>query len=180
MNRRDLITLLGGAATTWPLAARAQQSALPVIGFLHTDTLEATTAIIAEFRKGLAEVGYVESHNLTIEFRWAQYENTRLSELAADLVSHRVVVIATPGSSAAALAAKAATRTIPIVFGFNGDPVRLGLVASINRPGGNVTGFTGINVELGPKRIGLLHTSCFHKPHALPCWSIRQVRAWMR
>jgi putative ABC transport system substrate-binding protein len=151
LKRREFITLLGGAVG-WPLAAGAQQPAMPVVGFLSLGLPEAP----AELRHGLAEAGYVEGRNLTIEFRGAQNEATRLPELAADLVRHRVAVIVA-GSPPAARAAKAATATIPIVFSMGEDPVKEGIVANLNRPGGNVTGFTTFSNQLAGKRLGLLH-----------------------
>jgi putative tryptophan/tyrosine transport system substrate-binding protein len=155
IGRRKFLATLGGAAVAWPLAARAQQ-ATQVIGFLNAASLDGYRPMLAAFHRGLQGSGYVEGGNVAIEYRWADYQIDRLPALAADLV-HRQVTVIVATTTPAAVAAKAATTTIPIVFEMGGDPIRLGLVANLNRPGGNVTGVTNLNAEVAPKRVELLH-----------------------
>ena len=159
MRRRDFITLLAGAAAAWPRPARAQRASIPIIGFLSTRSPGEAASETAAFRQGLKEIGIVEGENMTLEFRWANLEYARLPALAAELLRNRVTVIAAVGGIHSGLAVKAATSTIPVVFVSAGDPVGFGLVPSLSRPGGNITGISMVTVALAPKRLELLHES---------------------
>ena len=156
MRRRDFLSVLSGAAVSWPLGARAQQAALPVVGFMSGRSAPDSVHLVAAFRQGLSEAGFVDGQNVSIEFRWADGQYDQLPALAAQLVSHPVTVLVGVGGEPSAIAAKRATSTIPIVFGLGGDPVKAGLVDSLNRPGANLTGYTLLTNEMESKRVGLL------------------------
>jgi ABC-type uncharacterized transport system substrate-binding protein len=157
MKRREFITLLGGAAAAWPVATRAQQPAMPVIGFMSGRSPEDSAHLVAAFRQGLGEAGFVEGQNIAIEYRWGLGQYDRMPALAADLVNRRVAVLVGVGGDVSGLAAKQATSTIPVVFGGGSDPVKAGLVESLSRPGGNATGYSLLTNEMEPKRLGMLH-----------------------
>src|ERR1700686_2024751 len=157
MRRRDFLGVLSGAAVALPLAVRAQQVGMPLIGYLGSESPDLFATRLRSFHQGLSSVGYDEGRNVAIEYRWAEGHNDRLPAMAADLVRRVVIVIGAPASVAAALAAKSATSTIPIVFETGADPVALGLIVNLNRPGGNITGVTSLNAQVGPKRLELLH-----------------------
>jgi putative ABC transport system substrate-binding protein len=156
MRRREFISLIGGAAAAWPLTARGQQPAMPLIGFLNTQSASSFSHLVAGFQQGLRETGFLEGQNIQIEYRWAEGRSEQLPALANDLVRRGIAVLVTTGGEPAALAGKGSTQTIPIVFLIGGDPVKLGLVASMNRPGGNVTGLTLLSTEIERKRLALL------------------------
>ncbi len=156
MKRREFISLVGGAAAAWPLAVHAQQAATPVIGYLHSASPEPYSPMMAAFRHGLTEAGYVDGQNVTIDYRWAEGQFNRLPALAAELVAGRPAVLVAGGGDVSAVAAKAATTTVPIVFTIGGDPVGYGLVSNLSRPSGNLTGVTFFTITLGPKRLELL------------------------
>ena len=168
MKRREFITLIGSAASAWPLVGHAQQTSMPVIGFMSGRSPEDSSYLVTAFRRGLSEGGFVEGQNVAIEFRWARGEYDRLPALAAELVSRHVAVLVGVGGDNSAVAAKKATSTIPVVFGMGGDPVKAGLVDSLNRPGGNATGFTLLTNQLEPKRVGLCANSCRARPSSVP------------
>src|SRR6516225_7420432 len=157
IRRREFIFTLGGTAAAWPVAARAQQPAMPVIGYLGAESPTAFASRVRAFRQGLGETGYVEGRNVAIEFRWAEGQHNRLPALAVDLAGRPVNVIVAPGGAPGALAAKSATTTIPIVFEMGADPIAMGLVGTLNRPGGNLTGVSSLSVEVTPKRLEILH-----------------------
>ncbi len=167
MKRREFIGFIGGAAVTWPFAARAQKSAVPVIGFLHSASAEPNANLVKAFRRGLFDLGFIDGQNVTIDFRWADGQNDRLPGLASDLIRRKVSLIATPGSTPAALAAKAATTTIPIIFASGADPVGIGLVGSLNHPGSNVTGIGFETTEITGKAFELLHQLLPNAAHVI-------------
>jgi putative ABC transport system substrate-binding protein len=178
VKRRDFFALFGGALS-WPLAARAQQSSIPVIGFLGSASPELYADRLRTFRQGLKEEGYVEGQNVAIEYRWVEGQNDRLPTLAADLVRRQVAVLVAAGGTPSALAAKAATATIPIIFAVAVDPIEVGLVAGLNRPGGNMTGVTNMNVDMGSKRLDCC-TNCCPRRASSACLSTRPAPLLVR
>jgi ABC-type uncharacterized transport system substrate-binding protein len=175
MQRREFITLLGGAAA-WPFAARAQQLTMPVIGFMSGRSPEDSMHLVAAFRQGLSETGFVEGRNIAIEYRWGRGQYDRMPALAADLVNRRVAVLVGVGGDISALAAKQATSTIPIVFGTGSDPIKAGMVASLSRPGGNATGYSLLTNQMEPKRLSMLHDQATFRLIRPPVIRLRAAR----
>ena len=182
MKRRDFITLISGAVAAWPLAARAQQPSIPVVGWLGATTPENYKSALEAFRRGLSETGFIDGNSAKIEYRWAENRYAQLPAMAADFVRRKVDVIVANGQSAAALAAKTATATIPIVFLFGADPIKIGLVSNLNQPGGNLTGVTTFSVELNKKKLEMLHGLVPRRPrsHCLLTLTALPPTRWYR